>query len=65
MRDHIGGYSFSWTQPYNVSMNPFYQNNKLTIKEELERLDEIDDQVMLMDSYPDAEKILKKILDDK
>jgi len=61
MRDHINGYSFSWTQPYNVSMNPFYQKSELTVKEELERLNEIDDQVSLMDSYPDAEKLLKII----
>jgi predicted CoA-binding protein len=61
MRDHIGGYSFSWTQPYSVSMNPFYQHNELTVQEELERLEEIDDRVSLMDSYPDAEKLLKMI----
>jgi hypothetical protein len=54
------GYSFSWTQPY-VSMNPFYQYNELTVKEELERLDEIDDQVALMNSYPDAERLIKNI----
>ena len=61
MRDHIGGYSFSWTQPYTVSMNPFYQYNELTVQEELSRLAEIDDQVALMDSYPDAEKIIYKL----
>jgi hypothetical protein len=54
------GYSFSWTQPY-VSMNPLYQYNELTVKEELERLDEVDDQVALMDSYPDAEALIKNI----
>jgi hypothetical protein len=42
-------------------MNPFYQNNELTTNEEIERLNEIDDQVMLMNSYPDAEKLLKNI----
>jgi spore coat protein CotF len=62
MRDHISGYSFSWTQPYNVSMNPFYQKSELTVKEELDRLNEIDDQVSLMDSYPDAEKLLRNIM---
>ena len=60
MKDQINGYSFSWTQPY-VSMNPVYQNNELTVKEELERLDEIDDRVMLMDSYPDAERMIRNI----
>jgi hypothetical protein len=54
------GYSFSWTQPY-VSMNPLYQYNELTVKEELERLNEIDDQVALMDSYPEAEALIKNI----
>ena len=53
--------NYSWTQPYNISMNPFYQNNELTTNEEIERLNEIDDQVMLMNSYPDAEKLLKNI----
>jgi hypothetical protein len=55
------GYSFSWTQPYSVSMNPFYQYNELTVREELEHLSEIDDRVALMDSYPDAEKLIKNI----
>jgi hypothetical protein len=54
------GYSFSWSQPY-VSMNPLYQYNELTVKEELERLSEIDDQVALMDSYPEAEALIKNI----
>lgn len=53
--------SYSWTQPYNISMNPFYQNNELTVNEEMERLNEIDDQVMLMQSYPDVDKLLKNI----
>ena len=61
MRNHINGYSFSWTQPYNVSMNPFYQYNELTVNEEIERLNEIDDQVALMDSYPDAQALIKNI----
>jgi hypothetical protein len=56
----------TWTQPYlPTSYNPFYERsilkNELTTQEELERLEEIDDQVTLMRSYPDAEKILKKI----
>lgn len=59
--NNFEGYSFSWTQPYNVSMNPFYQKSELTVNEELERLNEVDDQVALMDSYPDAEKLLRNI----
>jgi len=66
MRDHINGYSFSWTQPYlPTSYNPFYERSiprsELTVQEELERLQEIDDQVTLMDSYPEAEALIKNI----
>lgn len=61
MSDKEWSYSFSWTQPYNVSMNPFYHYNELTVNEEIERLNEIDNQVMLMDSYPDAEHLIKNI----
>jgi hypothetical protein len=52
--------NYSWTQPY-VSMNPLYQYNELTVNEEIERLNEIDDQVMLMDNYPEAEALIKNI----
>lgn len=56
----------SWTQPYlPTSYNPFYERSvlrsELTVQEELARLAEIDDQVAMMDSYPEAEKILEKI----
>lgn len=57
----------SWTQPYlPTSYNPFYERSvprsELTVQEELERLQEIDDQVALMDTYPQAEQLLKNIL---
>ena len=57
----------SWTQPYlPTSYNPFYERSvprsELTVQEELERLQEIDDQVTLMDTYPQAEQLLKNIL---
>jgi len=57
----------SWTQPYlPTSYNPFYERSvprsELTVQEELERLQEIDDQVVLMDTYPQAEQLLKNIL---
>ena len=56
----------SWTQPYlPTSYNPFYERSaprsELTVQEELERLQEIDDQVMLMDKYPDVEQLLENI----
>ena len=58
--------STSWTQPYlPTSYNPFYERSvprsELTVQEELERLQEIDDQVALMDTYPQAEQLLKNI----
>ena len=59
MRDHIGGYSFSWTQPY-VSMNPVYQ--QINVENEIARMDFLEEQIREMSSYPDAEKILKKIV---
>ena len=57
----------SQTQPYlPTSYNPFYERSvprsELTVQEELERLQEIDDQVVLMDTYPQAEQLLKNIL---
>ena len=64
----LDGMSFttSWTQPYlPTSYNPFYERSvprsELTVQEELERLQEIDDQVTLMDTYPEAERLLKNI----
>lgn len=57
MRDHIGSFSFSWTQPY-VSMNPMYQIN---VQNELARLDFLEEQIQQMTHYPDAEKIINKI----
>ena len=58
MRDHINGYSFSWTQPY-VSMNPAYQY--INVENELARMDFIEDEIQSMTSYPDAEAIISKI----
>ena len=59
-------FNTSWTQPYlPTSYNPFYERSvprsELTVQEELERLQEIDDQVTLMDTYPEAERLLKNI----
>jgi hypothetical protein len=59
MRDHISGYSFSWTQPY-VSMNPVYQ--QINVENEIARMDFLEEQIREMSFYPDAEKILKKIV---
>ena len=53
------GYSFSWTQPYSVSMNPFYQAP--SVDEEMARLEMVDKWVDAMLTFPDAEVILNKI----
>jgi hypothetical protein len=63
MEKHIFSYSFSFQQPYtyNMSMNPAYQINAMN---ELARIDFLEEQIQEMNHYPDAEKILKKILDN-
>ena len=60
-------YDFSWTQPY-VSMNDFFQGKEcreifedISIEQELDRLDQTDEIVQNMLTYPDAEAILNKI----
>lgn len=67
MNDKKWTMNHTWTQPYlPTSYNPFYERtvprSELTIQEELERLQEIDDQVTLMDSYPEAEQLLKNLI---
>jgi len=56
---NTNGYSFSWTQPYNVSANPFYQD--MAVHDELVRIEAVDNIVQNMLTYPDAEAILLKI----
>lgn len=53
------GYSFSWTQPYNVSMNPVYQ--RPTAEEEMQRVEMVDRWVDAMVRFPDAEALIKNI----
>ena len=67
MNDKKWTINHTWTQPYlPTSYNPFYERtiprSELTVQEELERLQEIDDQVALMDTYLEAEQLLKNIL---
>jgi hypothetical protein len=55
-------YSYSWTQPYGVSYNPFYQSvQDAELERELDRLDAVDVLVDEMLTYPEAEAILNKI----
>jgi len=55
---NTNGYSFSWTQPYNVSMNPFY--SAPGVETEMARLEQVDRWVDAMFAYPDAEEVLNK-----
>jgi len=66
MARNIPGYSFSWTQPYNTSYNPFYQSVQHSELElELDRLDAVDVLVDQMLTYPDAEAIINKLKANK
>lgn len=61
---NTNGYSFSWTQPYlPTSYNPFYER-KVDIAEEMARIEMVDNWVDAMLTYPDAERILKKLNDN-
>lgn len=57
--DDFKGYSFTWSQPYSVSMNPVYQTP--SVDDEMKRLEMVDRWVDAMLTYPDAEAIMKKI----
>jgi len=60
MENNNWNYSFSWTQPYTVSMNPLYQKT-VDLAHELRVLEDIDRAVANMDSYPEAEAIIQKV----
>jgi len=67
-------YSYSWTQPYlPTNYNPFYQprsvamawltaSNEHKVTEELSRIAAVDDIVDKMLTYPDAERIIKQVM---
>lgn len=60
MSKNSWSYSYSWTQPYNASMNPLYQP-VINLAHELRVLDDIDHAVDAMDTYPDALAIIQKV----
>ena len=61
-KDFKDGYSISWTQPYNVSLNPYYNIEKRPqVDEILNRYDELENIIENMNSYPDAESLIKNI----
>ena len=59
-----GKIHYTWTQPY-VSLNPAYQSNiskeEIKVKQEMKRWEYVDRIVDNMDSYPDAEKMIRNI----
>jgi len=58
----------SWTQPYRVSLNPAYQpditKEEIKTRQEMKRWEYVDNIVDNMEEYPEAERILRKILND-
>jgi len=64
-------YDCSWTQPY-VSMNDFFQGKDcreiyeaLSVEKELDALDKIDKRVDEMLTFPEAEAIIKRIMNKR
>lgn len=60
---NTNGYSFSWTQSYNpyygMSAGEIYQD--LTLREEMIRIEAVDNIIQSMLTYPDADAIMNKI----
>ena len=56
------GYSFSWTQPYSVSMNPFYTPGSASdLTKEMAVIEAIDHLVESGLTHPEADRILNKL----
>lgn len=65
-RNTTGSWTYSFTQPYTVSMNPLYgMDRQIGVAQELKRLEEIDTLVDNMLTFPEAEAILLKIKEAK
>jgi flagellar basal body rod protein FlgC len=58
-------FSTSWTQPYlPTNYNPFYQPSpEHAATEEMIRINAVDKIVAEMTDYPDAERMLRKIME--
>lgn len=58
-------FSTSWTQPYlPTNYNPFYQPSpEHAATEEMIRINAVDKIVAEMTEYPDAERMLRKIME--
>ena len=59
----FNGYSVSWTQPYlPTSYNPFYEPAANDIAQEMAKIEMVDNWVDAMLTYPDAERIINKLM---
>ena len=60
----FNGISYSWTQPYlPTNYNPFYEPSpEHKVTEELIRIAAVDNIVDNMLTYPDAERIIKQVM---
>lgn len=59
-----GKIHYTWTQPY-VSLNPAYQPNitkeEIKLKQEMNRWEHVDRIVENMESFPDAQRMIRNI----
>lgn len=56
------GYSFSWTQPYSISMNPFYAPGSASdLMKEMAVIEAVDHLVDSGLTHPAADAILMKL----
>jgi len=53
--------NYTWTQPYPSMNREVYVPQEILVQRELDLLDEIDERVQKMLTYPDAERIICKL----
>lgn len=60
-----GKIHYTWTQPYSVSLNPEYQSKiskeEIKTRQEMKRWEYVDRIVDNMESYPDAQRMIRNI----
>ena len=59
---NTNGYSFSWTQDYTGWTVPLIYCHQVNMDNELARLDFIEQQVQEMESFPEVEALLERIM---
>ena len=62
---NTNGYSISWTQPYTVSMNPFYNTQHQSVHDEMIRILAVDHIVAHMTEYPEALAMIEEARHDR